>query len=241
MNVYVVSSVWADGATVIGAAVDRESAEQIADRAGRAGEWTPWQERIDPAQRSFMWGRMALLMNGSVHPSLSQEIVVVPLAGMVETGELPAVLRSSVREWAAAQPVEIVTSAPERVSAVPIKTTLGEAVGLVAAARRKTREMNLDAPDVRIGAGAGHDYFRRVAGSVADLRASPASILGLPIVVDAAMHPDDIRIGSVTYTIGTGVNGIPAGTMIRVDRDALNAYLSDVVDRAFARFTTPPD
>lgn len=88
MNVYIVTTVWdREGSTVIGAATDRAGAETIADQIGRSGpaklasDWAPWVERVDPAEGSCTWERMALLPDGAVHPSLSQEIVCVPLAG----------------------------------------------------------------------------------------------------------------------------------------------------------------
>lgn len=87
MNVYVVSLVWwRDGATVIGAGVDRADAETVADRYGlddhdRVSGWTPWREEVSPSEGSCKWTRDAIGPNGTTHLSLSQEIVVVPLAG----------------------------------------------------------------------------------------------------------------------------------------------------------------
>lgn len=86
---YVVSSCWwRDGATVIGAAIDRAGAEQIADRHdeddSRLAAWAPWKEDVNPAEGSCAWRRDALLADGTVHPSLYQEIVCVPLAGPVD-------------------------------------------------------------------------------------------------------------------------------------------------------------
>jgi hypothetical protein len=89
MNVYVVSACWwRDGATVIGAGGDRADAEAIADRYGTDGEgvggWAAWKEDVSPAEGSCTWRRDALRPDGSIHPSLYQEIVVVPLAGFIE-------------------------------------------------------------------------------------------------------------------------------------------------------------
>lgn len=89
MNVYVVSSCWKDsGATVIGAATDRAGAEQIADRYQDADNpdtrWAPWVEDVDPAEGSCTWRRSGIWRDNIVHPSLFQEIVVVPLAGYAE-------------------------------------------------------------------------------------------------------------------------------------------------------------
>jgi hypothetical protein len=95
MNVYVVSNCWwRDGATVIGAAVDRPGAEKIAerydhDRSDTAG-WAPWSEELDPAEGSCTWRRNALSADDRTHPSLYQEIVVVPLAGFDYPGDRPS-------------------------------------------------------------------------------------------------------------------------------------------------------
>jgi hypothetical protein len=82
MNIYVVSTVWhGEGSTVIGAATDRPGAEVIADRSGK---WAPWREVVDPAEGSCTWERLALMPDGvTVDPMASQEIVCVPLAGMM--------------------------------------------------------------------------------------------------------------------------------------------------------------
>lgn len=86
MNVYVISDCeYREGATVIGAAVDRERAEKIADRPSddsRVVGWSPWKEDVSPSDGSCAWTRDALLADGKIHLSLYQEIVVVPLDGV---------------------------------------------------------------------------------------------------------------------------------------------------------------
>jgi hypothetical protein len=87
VNVYVISNVWGrSGSTVLGAATDRSGAEQIGDlqpgNEEMRGAWAPWVE-VDPAADSCSWRRLALHADGAVHPSLSQEIVCVPLAGFI--------------------------------------------------------------------------------------------------------------------------------------------------------------
>lgn len=87
MDVYVVSDCWwRDGASVIGASTDRAGAEEIADRRDRYDDpvapWAPWKEDRSSAERVVaVWRRDALLADGTIHPSLYQEIVCVPLAG----------------------------------------------------------------------------------------------------------------------------------------------------------------
>jgi hypothetical protein len=93
MDIYVVSSCWwRDGASVIGAGVRREDAEAIADRHDTSGEgvgsWAPWTEDRH-ASGLAGWRRDALNADGSVHLSLFQEIVRVPLAGWI--GDWPVI------------------------------------------------------------------------------------------------------------------------------------------------------
>jgi hypothetical protein len=89
MNVYVVTIGWLhDGATVIGAAVDRVSAERIADARDDA-LWNGWDEEVVP-EGSCTWVRTGRFPDGTPHPRLFQEIVVVPLAGYAERDQVSA-------------------------------------------------------------------------------------------------------------------------------------------------------
>lgn len=85
---------------------------------------------------------------------------------------------------------------------------------------------------ISVGIGAGLAYFQRAVDTLPRPRTSPLppwqvhdgdSIAGLRIVVDPHMRPDQIKIGSVIYVIGTGDNGIPEGTMIRIDMREVDA------------------
>jgi hypothetical protein len=90
MDVYVVSNVWTRDATIIGASVDEPGAKAIADRVNAYGDrWDRWEERYDPPLNRAFLERVALLPDGTAHPSLSQEIVRVPLAGYI--GDWPIV------------------------------------------------------------------------------------------------------------------------------------------------------
>ncbi len=92
-DVYVVLNCWwRDGATVIGCGATEADAKAIAERSGRRelaldiGSWESWKPRdADSTGHPHGWSRNALESDGSVHPTLYQEIVRVPLAG----GALP--------------------------------------------------------------------------------------------------------------------------------------------------------
>lgn len=79
MDIYVVSNLWGAAKTVFGAAVNRADAEGLANRHGGNYRWTEWHEFP-----SGQWERRALWGDGSAHPSHTQEIVVLPLAGYIE-------------------------------------------------------------------------------------------------------------------------------------------------------------
>lgn len=109
MDVYVVSNCWwRDGATVIGAGAELDDAKEIANRPDPDGasSWASWNE---DSYRAGTLRRDALTASGEIHPSLYQEIVRVSLAGMVESGELPAVLAAQVRTEAMMRPVDYAT------------------------------------------------------------------------------------------------------------------------------------
>lgn len=227
MNVYVVSAVWDHvGAMVIGAATDRASAESIAERYPDddpwVKSWAPWRERIG-AEGSCTWERVALLPDGTVHPSLSQEIVCVPLAGFI--GDWP--IKGLTTEGLATAVPALMK--PKIDGDRHPLDAMREAMEAVLAARAAAERAGGYVDRISVGAGAGLDYFQRAASSLSKPPGIPwkvfdgDSIAGLRIVVDPDMRPDQIKIGSVIYTIGTGDNGIPEGTMIRVDMREIDA------------------
>jgi hypothetical protein len=292
MNVYVISNVWDhSGSTVIGAATDRTGAEQIANRQPEReelrGAWAPWVERVDPAEGSCWWERVALLTDGTVHPSLSQEIVCVPLAGFIGDWPIkgltteglataaPALMKPEIGGEVRNDPLGIFTAEPgpmptinswvDQANAVigfvpkpgesvtypwagsdhDARDAMHDAMETVLAARRATERAGGYVDRIDVGAGAGLAYFQRAADTLPKMPDgsswqvfSGASIAGLRIVVDTDIRPDQIRIGSVIYTIGTGDNGIPEGNMIRVDVAEVG---EQVVDAIRARLTTEPD
>jgi hypothetical protein len=271
MNVYVISNVWdSSGSTVIGAATDRAGAEQIADRQPgheeMRGAWAPWVERVDPAEGSCSWERVALHADGTVHPSLSQEIVCVPLAGFIGDCPIkgltteglataaPALMKPEIGGEVRNDPLGIFTAEPgpmptinswaDQANAVigfvsksgesvtypwagpdhDARDAMHDAIETALAARKATERAGGYVDHIDVGSGAGLAYFQRAADTLPKMpdglsrqAFSGDSITGLRIVVDPYMRPDQIRIGSVIYTIGTGDNGIPEGDMIRVD------------------------
>lgn len=290
MNVYVISNVWdSSGSTVIGAATDRAGAEQIADRQpGRPemrGSWAPWVERVDPAEGSCSWGRVALHADGSVHPSLSQEIVCVPLAGFIGdwpikgltteglAAAVPALMKPRVGDEVRHDPLGILGAVPGPMPTVSswvdqVNEFIGftpkpdesvtypwaehrdpdamqDAMEKVLTARKATERAGGYVDRISVGSGAGLAYFQRAADTLPKLPDGSSrqvfsgdSIAGLRIVVDPDMRPDQIKIGSVIYTIGTGDNGIPEGTMIRVDMAEVGKQVADGIR---ARLATESD
>jgi hypothetical protein len=104
------------------------------------------------------------------------------------------------------------------------RDAMHDAMETVLAARRSTERAGGYVDRIDVGSGAGLDYFQRAADTLPKKPGGSSwrvfsgdSIAGLRIVVDPDMRPDQIKIGSVIYVIGTGDNGIPEGTMIRVD------------------------
>jgi hypothetical protein len=87
VKAYVASLCWLNqGATVIGAGVDLDSARAIANRYGEDDladppMWGPWDDEVDPAEGSVKWLRYRCRTDGTTEPYEWQEIVVVPLAG----------------------------------------------------------------------------------------------------------------------------------------------------------------
>lgn len=126
MNIYIVSDVWdRGGSTVIGASIDEAGAKAIADRAdGYGGRWGEWVERYDPPLNRAFLDRVALLPDGSQHPSLSQEIVRVPLAGYIDdwpaikplteglAESVPALMRPKFGEEVRHDPLGILSAVP---------------------------------------------------------------------------------------------------------------------------------
>jgi hypothetical protein len=102
MDIYVISNCWyRDGATVIGAGSDLSDAMAIGDRYGSGvvemveQGWQGWEPSEPGASgRYARWRREALTADGGVHPSLSQEIVKVPLAGFTFGGGVPGPLKT---------------------------------------------------------------------------------------------------------------------------------------------------
>lgn len=291
MNVYVVSAVWDHvGSAVIGAATERTGAEEIAERYPDddpwVSSWAPWHERTDIIGPIGAWDRAALLPDGTVHPSLSQEIVCVPLAGFIGDWSIkgltteglatavPALMKPEIGGEVRNDPLGIFTAAPgpmptisswiDQANAVigfvpkpgesvtypwadsdhDARDAMHDAMETVLAARRATERAGGYVDRIDVGSGAGLDYFQRAADTLpkkpdgSSWRVfSGDSIAGLRIVVDPDMRPDQIRIGSVIYTIGTGDNGIPEGTMIRVDMAEVGKQVADSIR---ARLTAGP-
>lgn len=238
MDVYVVSNVWDHGgATIIGAGADESGAKAIADRVNAYGDrWDGWTERYDPPLNRAFLERVALLPDGSQHPSLSQEIVCVPLAGSVfpETHDPLAGLRRI-------KPIDDRPVAHRMAGSGPDLHALADPLGYPAAmdalisnflkaqaASRQALEFAASGT-ARVGSGAAQEYLQQVVDMIPMPDRGPSwkidslLVAGIRVVIDETVPPDEIRIGSVTYVIGTEANGIGGGFFVRVDEGVLRA------------------
>lgn len=222
MNIYVVSNVWdREGSTVIGAAVDRAGAEQIADRTEHPGDkdirngWSPWTERTNPRE-ARTWDRLPMYLNGTYHHSMSQEIVCVPLAGMPE-------LPDFAREWVDAVAKVIPPAVPE-----PGKTTItypwaDERLSVIDEwCRAVVAHERAVADSVRVGTGAAQRWLDQAVAAMPGSRPATTGVsqlLGIPIVFDASIPPDEIRIGSTVYVVGTADGIVNEGQMVVINLD----------------------
>lgn len=81
---------WRDGAAARGAGRSLQDAKSIADQRSDyddpVSSWRPWKDDTPGPGARATWTRDALKADGSVHPSLYQEIVQVPLTGQAEEG-----------------------------------------------------------------------------------------------------------------------------------------------------------
>lgn len=234
MDIYVVSDVWwRDGATVIGAGASLADAEAIADRRDRYGEspaFGSWDDWVADNDRPGVGRRDALLTDGTVHPSLSQEIVCVPLAGMVETGVLPPRLAGAVRDAAMRIPVdyEITTQDPQPPARIGLDRMQDLMTQLAKAPKPPGR--------LRVGNGAAWDYVQRALDRMtlypAD-KALPGSIvarmMGIDIVLDPDLPPDTMRLGSKVYVIS-------GDRMVAMDE-----HLLDLMQPLGRHITSPRD
>jgi hypothetical protein len=110
MDIYVIMNRDVRVTVVCGAATDWATACDLAnrDRDSQFREWTGWSGE-DAGQTS----RRYALGPGGRRLYTQQEIVRVPLAGMVETGELPLALAAAVRTAAMNMPIEYATEISE--------------------------------------------------------------------------------------------------------------------------------
>lgn len=233
MDVYVVSSCWwRDGATVIGAAVERRGAEAIADRAEtddhRLASWAPWKEEVLPINGQT-WRRDALMADGTTHSSLYQEIVCVPLAGVVDTGDVSPGLAAAIREEAMMRPVfyptgtqgyldRIVTDPPAVVAPPVTRDRMVEVMEWVSAMPKPPGRL-------RVGKGEAWNWMQRAIDNAARRPAGPslpdsiaARIMGIDIVLDPELPPNMMKLGPRTYAVD--------GDRVFAIDEILAAYLS---------------
>lgn len=221
MNIYVVSNEWdREGSTIIGAAVSREVAEEIAGRTDHPGDsdiqdgWSEWVERSGGSMQA--WERLPMYRNGTYHPSMSQTIVRVPLAGGVNLAADAVPLRTERIKN------DVYGAAPEGAA-----TDMRRVIEIVSEARADLRHAFGEDPDrVRVGTGAAWDYMQRAIDSVPMVATAPDStnitaVMGIPIVRDPDIPPDQIRIGSLVYVVSAAAGPIAEGSSVAINSHGL--------------------
>lgn len=223
MDVYVLT----ENGHVLGAGTDRSVSEDIADRRGDT--WSEWIEESDGH-----WIRHRAVTSGWNRRD-KQEIVRVQLAGMPELGGL-------ARDWVD----QVAKAVPYRVPAGQATVTYPWADGDLRADLRTVRgeelarlgysdllstierwkaairdaEMPTDGT-IRAGTGAARQWVERAVdampGGSRPATTDLSMMAGLTIVLDASIPPDQIKIGPVTYVVGTPEGIVRPGQMVRIE------------------------
>lgn len=202
-NVFVVLNQYRGGPGVpIGAAADIDAAYEIADRADI------WPHDIAP--------KWFVDLDTGVHSrglaGAWQEIVRVPLAGH------------------AAKPIEVLAGKWGQAKEILDASIFDQ---IAEAARQLSIFQPLGPRDVRVGTGAAYEYLvsaldrterRKVRGLPVPDVLSMASLIGMSVIVDPAIPPNEIRIGFTVWIIGTAVGPVGAGSMARIDESGFSAY-----------------
>lgn len=233
-NVYVVSSCWYRvGSTFIGAAMDRTGAEQIADRHdendSRVATWEPW-EADSVTKDPLTWRREALLADGTVHPSLYQEIVCMPLAVPVDKSVTVLNTPLAMASWSM---VGLTPDPPFTLSPpMPPSEEARDVIAMTIKALADNRAIGFrpQPEDVRVGNGPAEAFIRRAADRILAAGNPPDQpwkvdgglMAGLRIVVDPNIPPNMIRIGEVAYLIDVPTEG----SMVRIGGEVIR-WLTD--------------
>jgi hypothetical protein len=241
--VYVVSNCWwRDGATVIGAATDLDGAEEIADRPDEFGDpvagWSEWSADGN----SWTWRRDALHSDGSPHASLYQEIIRVPLAGMVKvppTGEVVYETGGIIDAPIEMDRIIGSASAPNVTPqpGIPPWLTVDRLKQVVAELHGKRKVID----EVRVGDGPAWEWLKAgldrlttypSGAPMPDSRAA-AMIWGIPVRLDPNVPKDEIRMGDVVFVIGSADphSRVPDGHVVRIDK----GWIERVRDEGFRR------
>lgn len=193
MDIYVVSNVWREQATIVGAAADLATARAIADRHQRTvmgdfhapGMWKDWEDRDGvKTRKSLIW-------------RARQEIVTLPLAGFVEDAPIG---RTPYSDWSGAG---IVPTIQAVIPEMPKPPTLDEMKTIM----DRLREVGHLGP-MRVGKGEAWDWLRRGLDQMATYpseKAMPDSVVaqiwGIDALLDPDLPPNVIRLGDRVYVI----------------------------------------
>lgn len=225
MDVYVVLNVWKERASVAGAGVSPEDAEDIANRLGGDYGWADWLDEPTPGRR----GRRALWAGGTVHPDHTQEIVRTPLAGFsiapTSYGVGVPTFRTKAESWTVRE---------------------ADLEDVRTAVSTRLNEMLLDrvtVKEIRIGDGVAKEWFLRKLQDEAiypsNRTVAPdvfAEVSGIPVRVDADLPPNQIweigRDGAPTakHVIGIAGEDIHGGAVTIGEDGRFRPYFTSPLD-----------
>lgn len=237
MNIYVVSKLWREHGTlgngmVIGAGVELEDAQKVADRWDCSpGKWGAWVADPGPGARSQRWTREVIGRDGRTFGQNAQEIVCIPLAGVPTVDEF-------TRDWVDRVNEQISFTPPVGPGPVTYPFADDERAewltrdSVIESWREMVRKLSHPTGPIRVGTGAARQWLERAMDAMPG-KSKPATsqmsgLMGVPVVYDASIPPDQIRHGHLVYTVGTPDNPLAQpGQMV-------------VIDTSQPRFTSPP-
>lgn len=212
---YVVLNLWKERASVAGVGADLASAEEIAARIGEPYSWGRWWSGNPD---SGTMERRARWADGSPHPDHRQEIVRVPLAGMVDwsskTRELPPPIADG--PWAGWHPMGATAE-----SSAPPELTVDRLREVVAELHGKRSAID----EVCVGAGPAWEWLKAGLDKLTNYPSDApmpdsrvaAMIWGVPVRLDPNVPKDEIQMGDTVFIVGSEGGRVRPGNVVRMD------------------------